>query len=113
MADEVYQTNIWCEGKAFHSFKKVLRDMGPEYQVRRLCGRRRRWCGVARWGLALDPAQCMPSWRSCHALQAPAAGPAADAWCVTPPSPVGCAAHVHELHLQGLLRRVRPARWLL
>eukprot|EP00887_Chlorella_sp_A99_P000540 scaffold17.g540.t1 len=32
MADEVYQANIYAASKKFHSFKKVLRDMGPEYQ---------------------------------------------------------------------------------
>ena len=27
---QVYQTNIWSEGKEFHSFKKVLRELGAE-----------------------------------------------------------------------------------
>ncbi|CAK8696006.1 unnamed protein product [Clavelina lepadiformis] len=31
MADEVYQDNVYAEGCAFHSFKKVLYDLGPEY----------------------------------------------------------------------------------
>uniref|UniRef100_A0A673BFA6 Alanine aminotransferase 1 n=1 Tax=Sphaeramia orbicularis TaxID=375764 RepID=A0A673BFA6_9TELE len=31
MADEVYQDNVYAEGCAFHSFKKVLFEMGPEY----------------------------------------------------------------------------------
>ncbi|KAL4425901.1 hypothetical protein ABPG75_009917 [Micractinium tetrahymenae] len=31
IADEVYATNIYAEGKQFQSFKKVLRDMGPDY----------------------------------------------------------------------------------
>ncbi|KAM9235101.1 alanine aminotransferase 1 [Leptosomus discolor] len=31
MADEVYQDNIYAEGSAFHSFKKVLVEMGPPY----------------------------------------------------------------------------------
>ncbi|KAF3858117.1 hypothetical protein F7725_011318 [Dissostichus mawsoni] len=31
MADEVYQDNVYAEGCQFHSFKKVLFDMGPEY----------------------------------------------------------------------------------
>ncbi|XP_068724869.1 alanine aminotransferase 1-like [Montipora capricornis] len=31
LADEVYQANIYGEGLKFHSFKKVLRDMGPDY----------------------------------------------------------------------------------
>ncbi|XP_066508316.1 alanine aminotransferase 2-like isoform X1 [Hoplias malabaricus] len=30
MADEVYQDNVYAEGCAFHSFKKVLFEMGPE-----------------------------------------------------------------------------------
>lgn len=28
---QVYQHNIYAEGSAFHSFKKVLMEMGPEY----------------------------------------------------------------------------------
>ncbi|KAK3755937.1 hypothetical protein QZH41_020473 [Actinostola sp. cb2023] len=32
LADEVYQANIYAEDAEFHSFKKVLRDMGPEYE---------------------------------------------------------------------------------
>ncbi|KAK1948044.1 Alanine aminotransferase 2 [Phytophthora citrophthora] len=31
LADEVYQENVYAEGKEFVSFKKVLRDMGKEY----------------------------------------------------------------------------------
>ncbi|XP_061879650.1 alanine aminotransferase 2-like isoform X1 [Entelurus aequoreus] len=31
MADEVYQDNVYAEGCRFHSFKKVLFEMGPEY----------------------------------------------------------------------------------
>ncbi|XP_077127627.1 alanine aminotransferase 2 isoform X6 [Ranitomeya variabilis] len=31
MADEVYQDNIYAEGCAFHSFKKVLFELGPKY----------------------------------------------------------------------------------
>jgi len=31
LADEVYQTNIWGAGMKFHSFKKVMKEMGPEY----------------------------------------------------------------------------------
>ncbi|XP_030631313.1 alanine aminotransferase 2-like isoform X2 [Chanos chanos] len=31
MADEVYQDNVYAEGCQFHSFKKVLFEMGPEY----------------------------------------------------------------------------------
>ncbi|OWK49651.1 Alanine aminotransferase 2 [Lonchura striata] len=31
MADEVYQDNVYAEGSAFHSFKKVLMEMGPPY----------------------------------------------------------------------------------
>ncbi|XP_058874525.1 alanine aminotransferase 2-like isoform X1 [Acipenser ruthenus] len=31
MADEVYQDNIYAQGCQFHSFKKVLYEMGPEY----------------------------------------------------------------------------------
>nr|XP_033791079.1 alanine aminotransferase 2-like isoform X1 [Geotrypetes seraphini] len=31
MADEVYQDNVYAKDCAFHSFKKVLFEMGPEY----------------------------------------------------------------------------------
>ncbi|XP_072458852.1 alanine aminotransferase 1-like isoform X3 [Notamacropus eugenii] len=31
MADEVYQDSIYAEGSQFHSFKKVLMEMGPPY----------------------------------------------------------------------------------
>jgi len=31
MADEVYQHNIYAEGSEFHSFKKVMNEMGPEF----------------------------------------------------------------------------------
>ncbi|XP_061200250.1 alanine aminotransferase 2-like, partial [Neopsephotus bourkii] len=32
MADEVYQDNVYAEGSVFHSFKKVLFEMGPPYR---------------------------------------------------------------------------------
>ena len=31
LADEVYQDNVYAEGSAFHSFKKVLVTMGEPY----------------------------------------------------------------------------------
>jgi alanine transaminase len=31
LADEVYQQNIYAEGKEFHSFKKVAYEMGVPY----------------------------------------------------------------------------------
>lgn len=31
MSDEVYQDNVYADGCKFHSFKKVLFEMGPEY----------------------------------------------------------------------------------
>ncbi|XP_077209613.1 alanine aminotransferase 1 isoform X2 [Paroedura picta] len=31
LADEVYQDNVYAEGSQFHSFKKVLFEMGPKY----------------------------------------------------------------------------------
>lgn len=31
LADEVYQDNVYAEGSRFHSFKKVLTEMGPPY----------------------------------------------------------------------------------
>lgn len=35
-ADEVYQDNIYAEGSEFHSFKKVLMEMGPPYSKHEL-----------------------------------------------------------------------------
>merc|ERR550519_3258011 len=32
-ADEVYQQNIYAEGSAFHSFKKVMFEMGAPYDT--------------------------------------------------------------------------------
>lgn len=32
MADEVYQDNVYADGCKFHSFKKVLHELGPEYR---------------------------------------------------------------------------------
>lgn len=65
MADEVYQHNVYAEGSAFHSFKKVLMEMGPEYKDMELasfmstskgymgeCGFRGGYCEV----INLDPA---------------------------------------------------------
>lgn len=31
IADEVYQHNVYAEGSKFHSFKKVMKEMGPPY----------------------------------------------------------------------------------
>lgn len=36
LADEVYQHNIWGEGCKFFSFKKVLSEMGPDYNTMEL-----------------------------------------------------------------------------
>lgn len=36
IADEVYQSNVYAKGKSFVSFKKVLREMGPEMDEVRL-----------------------------------------------------------------------------
>lgn len=33
MADEVYQDNVYKEGSEFHSFKKVMHDMGVEKKL--------------------------------------------------------------------------------
>lgn len=32
MADEVYQDNVYADGCSFHSFRKVLHELGPEYR---------------------------------------------------------------------------------
>ncbi|OLQ11536.1 Alanine aminotransferase 1 [Symbiodinium microadriaticum] len=34
LADEVYQANVYAEGKQFHSFKKVLRELQAEDKKR-------------------------------------------------------------------------------
>ena len=36
LADEVYQHNIYADGSAFHSFKKTLIEMGPEFHDQEL-----------------------------------------------------------------------------
>ncbi|TPX39958.1 hypothetical protein SeMB42_g06172 [Synchytrium endobioticum] len=36
LADEVYQTNIYVSRLPFHSFKKVLKSMGPQYEGQEL-----------------------------------------------------------------------------
>lgn len=36
MADEVYQHNVYASGCQFHSFKKVLMEMGPDYNTMEL-----------------------------------------------------------------------------
>jgi alanine transaminase len=36
VADEVYQTNVYAEGKQFFSFKRVLRELGDEFSAVRL-----------------------------------------------------------------------------
>ncbi|CAJ0593737.1 unnamed protein product [Cylicocyclus nassatus] len=36
MADEVYQDNIYAEGSKFHSFKKVINEMGAPYNMMEL-----------------------------------------------------------------------------
>ncbi|MEE6523360.1 hypothetical protein FKM82_022224, partial [Ascaphus truei] len=33
-ADEVYQDNVFAPGCTFHSFKKVLFEMGPQFSER-------------------------------------------------------------------------------
>lgn len=73
LADEVYQHNIYAEGAKFHSFKKVLSEMGKDYEDVELasfmsvskgymgeCGLRGGYCEV----INLDPdvrAQLMKS----------------------------------------------------
>lgn len=36
LADEVYQYNVYAEGSAFFSFKKILKEMGPEFSNQQL-----------------------------------------------------------------------------
>uniref|UniRef100_A0AAZ3RJB0 Alanine aminotransferase 1 n=1 Tax=Oncorhynchus tshawytscha TaxID=74940 RepID=A0AAZ3RJB0_ONCTS len=47
MADEVYQDNVYMEGCQFHSFKKVLFEMGSEYSsvVELMVTDCTTWCG--------------------------------------------------------------------
>ncbi|KAK6186155.1 hypothetical protein SNE40_008250 [Patella caerulea] len=65
MADEVYQHNVYAKGSEFFSFKKILTEMGPEYNNMELasfmstskgymgeCGFRGGYCEV----INLDPA---------------------------------------------------------
>lgn len=63
-ADEVYQDNVYAKGSKFHSFKKVMKEMGPPYSEMELasfmsaskgymgeCGLRGGYCEV----INLDP----------------------------------------------------------
>jgi len=64
LADEVYQHNVYAKGSQFHSFRKVMQEMGPEYANMELasffstskgfmgeCGYRGGYCEV----INLDP----------------------------------------------------------
>lgn len=33
LSGQVYQENVYAEGSRFHSFKKVLMEMGPPYST--------------------------------------------------------------------------------
>ncbi|KAL4239866.1 glycerol-3-phosphate O-acyltransferase 2 [Mactra antiquata] len=97
MADEVYQHNIYAEGSAFHSFKKVLMEMGPEYNNMELasfmstskgymgeCGFRGGYCEV----INLDPDVKMMQIKSISAkLCSSVSGQAVMDVVVNPPKP--------------------------
>lgn len=97
MADEVYQHNIYAEGSQFHSFKKVLTEMGPGYKDMELasfmstskgymgeCGFRGGYCEV----INLDPEVKVMQLKSISAkLCSAVAGQAAMDVVVNPPKP--------------------------
>ncbi|KAL5013538.1 hypothetical protein ScPMuIL_007808 [Solemya velum] len=97
LADEVYQHNIWAEGSEFHSFKKVLKQLGPDYDSVALasfmsaskgfmgeCGSRGGYYEVVN----LDPAvkACLLKFISAK-LCPPVLGQATIDTIVTPPQP--------------------------
>lgn len=97
LADEVYQHNVYAEGSAFHSFKKVLKELGGEYQDMELasfmsvskgymgeCGFRGGYCEV----INLDPEVKVQQVKSISAkLCSAVAGQAAMDVVVNPPKP--------------------------
>ncbi|XP_053400985.1 alanine aminotransferase 2-like [Mercenaria mercenaria] len=97
LADEVYQHNIYAPGSEFHSFKKVLTEMGPEYNQLELasfmstskgymgeCGFRGGYCEV----INLDPDVKVMQLKSISAkLCSAVAGQAVMDVVVNPPRP--------------------------
>ena len=97
LADEVYQHNIYAQGSQFHSFKKVLSEMGPEYAHLELasfmstskgymgeCGYRGGYCEA----INLDPEVKVQLLKSISAKLCPTvSGQAAMDVVVNPPKP--------------------------
>jgi alanine transaminase len=97
LADEVYQHNVYAEGAAFHSFKKVMKEMGPDFADMELasflstskgymgeCGYRGGYCEV----INLDPDMKLMLIKSISAKLCPTvSGQAAMGAVVNPPKP--------------------------
>jgi alanine transaminase len=97
LADEVYQHNIYAKGSEFHSFKKVLSEMGGEYASMELasflstskgymgeCGYRGGYCEV----INLDPSVKLQLVKSISAKLCPTvSGQSAMDAVVNPPKP--------------------------
>lgn len=97
MADEVYQHNVYDKDSEFHSFKKVLKEMGGDYKDMELasfmstskgymgeCGFRGGYCEV----INLDPEVKVMQLKSISAkLCSAVAGQAAMDVVVNPPKP--------------------------
>lgn len=97
LADEVYQHNIYAKGSAFHSFKKVMTELGPEYSDTELasfmstskgymgeCGYRGGYCEAVN----MDPEVFAMLMKSISAKLCPSvSGQAAMECVVNPPKP--------------------------
>ncbi|XP_060066170.1 alanine aminotransferase 1-like [Ylistrum balloti] len=97
LADEVYQHNVYAEGSSFHSFKKVMTEMGGDYKNMELasfmsvskgymgeCGFRGGYCEV----INLDPEVKVQQLKSISAkLCSSVSGQAAMDVVVNPPRP--------------------------
>jgi alanine transaminase len=97
LADEVYQHNIYAKGSAFHSFKRVMKELGPDYANMELtsvlstskgymgeCGFRGGYCEA----INLDPEVRVQLIKSISAKLCPTvSGQAAMGAVVNPPKP--------------------------
>lgn len=114
VADEVYQHNIWAEGAAFHSFKKVMCEMGEKLELASLMSASKGYmgeCGL-RGGYAeivnLSPDVKtmflkMLSARLCSSV----VGQMAMDCIVRPPEPGSESYEVHEREKSAVLQSLK------
>jgi alanine transaminase len=113
MADEVYQHNIYAAGSQFHSFKKVMTELGEPYSKMELasfmstskgymgeCGYRGGYCEV----INLDPDVKVQLLKSISAKLCPSvSGQAAMECVVNPPTKGETSYELHEQEKQKVL----------